>query len=302
MGRYITKRCLICKDEEKLSELYPRNFKDEDLTPAVFSARRVTEHWHYRMVRCENCGLVFSAETLADSELFDLYSASQVTFSEHQDTIRKDYWKPLAKYRDRLKNQAALEVGCSSGFFLDQLMDEGIDDVWGFEPSTQAKDIASDRVKPKIQNRFFEGKKSLPGQDFGLVCCFQTLDHLSDPLGFLENCREVLKPGGLVYLVTHNVDALQAKVLGEKSPIVDVEHIYLFNKTTLPRILDDSGFNVLETRSLQNSYPLRYWATMLPMPKGVKNATLSALKGFGLSEFSPSVSAGNMYAIAERRP
>ncbi len=300
MRKYVTKQCLICREKEQLSELYPRNFKDDDLTPAVFSARRVTEHWHYRIVRCEGCGLVFSAQTLSDEDLFDLYAASSVTFSEHSDTIRKDYWKPLKKYKQRLQSEAAMEIGCSSGFFLDELLDQGLKDVIGFEPSSHAREVASERVRTKIRNAFFEGSSSVNGQEFGLVCCFQTLDHLTNPLSLLQSCREVLKPGGLVYLVTHNVDALQAKILREKSPIIDVEHIYLFNKKTLPRIVESAGFRVLETRSLTNSYPLRYWTRMLPMPAPLKSAALSALKATGLSELAPSIPAGNMYTIAER--
>lgn len=297
--RYVTKKCFLCESDGRLTDLYAKNFRDEDLNPAVFSARRETEHWHYRMVRCEGCGLVFSRETLTDEALFDLYSQSTVTFSDHIATIRRDYWQPLEKYREFLKGKSALEVGCSSGFFLDELLDRGMGDVVGFEPSTRAREQASSRVRDKIRNAFFEGRASVGDQRFDLVCSFQTLDHLSDPLDFLRKCREVLNPGGLVYLITHNVDSLQAKVLGEKSPIIDVEHIYLFNKSTLSGIVEKAGFRKKETRSFKNSYPLEYWARMFPLPPKLKKLTQSALKTTGLGKVAPSIHAGNIYAIGE---
>ncbi len=296
MHDYVTKDCFLCGPEQKLQDLYPRNFQDADLTPAVFSARRVTEHWHYHMVRCD-CGLVFSRETLGDAALYDLYSESTVTFSEHISTIRKDYWRPLENHRAQLKGQAALEVGCSSGFFLEELLEQGISDVTGFEPSRSAKETAGPQVRDQIRTEFFEGASSVGDKRFGLVCSFQTLDHLSNPLDFLRKCREVVQPGGLIYLITHNVNSLQAKVLGEKSPIIDVEHIYLFNKATLSAIVEKAGFETLETRSFRNSYPLQYWAKMFPLPKNLKKLTLSALETTGLSDFSPSIHAGNICVI-----
>ena len=100
---YLIKKCLFCDDESCLQELYPKTFKDEDLNAAVFSARRVTEHFHYRMVKCERTGLVFSREILPDTILEKLYADSKVTFGEYTEIIRKDYWRPLKKITHLLK-------------------------------------------------------------------------------------------------------------------------------------------------------------------------------------------------------
>jgi hypothetical protein len=48
--KYEVKHCIFCGECEELEELYPRNFKDEELTPEVFSARRATEHFHLKSV------------------------------------------------------------------------------------------------------------------------------------------------------------------------------------------------------------------------------------------------------------
>ncbi len=54
-------------------------------------------------------------------------------------------------------------------------------------------------------------------------------------------------------------DSLQAKILRDRSPIIDVEHIYLFNKITLSRLFTEANFAVLNVGDIKNSYPINYW-------------------------------------------
>ena len=55
-----------------------------------------------------------------------------------------------------------------------------------------------------------------------------------------------------------------------KSPIYDVEHIYLFNKNTLRLIFEKNKFSNLKIFNVSNYYPFSYWITMLPIPKTIK--------------------------------
>jgi len=296
--KMIVKHCLFCRAQEQLSDLYPRTFEEKDLTPAVFSARRETEHFHYQMVRCRGCGLVFSREILPDTILLDLYSKSSVTFGEHADVLRRDYWRPLERHLSGLPRSAALEIGCSSGFFLQELKKQGFLSVVGSEPSLEAKQKADLSVRDCIQSGFFDGQSTFPPHRFDLVCLFQTIDHLTEPQTIMKSIREVLLPGGLVYLICHNAASLQARLLGSKSPIIDIEHIYLFNKKTLSRLLTQAGLDIVVIGDLENSYPLDYWLYMLPIPMGLKSFVSSLFKLTGLGRLSPALKAGNIYAIA----
>lgn len=294
---YITKHCFLCGENETVKSLYPKTFSDGDLNAAVFSARRVTEHFHYHLVRCENCGLVFSREILSDEDLYELYKESAFTFGSYTDTLRRDYARHLLPHLGAINKGSALEVGCSSGFFLEELKKMGFKEVWGCEPSKEAKAKAHPSVRDQIVSDFFRGKKSFPDKRFDLICSFHTLDHLSDPKAFLDSCRELLNPGGMLYVVTHDTEALQAKILGEKSPIYDVEHIYLFNRPTLKKALEAVGLKPVEVARLKNSYPLDYWLTMLPAPKAVKKSLGSVFKATGLGSVAPAIPAGNIFAI-----
>ena len=45
-------RCAICGAEGNAVELYPANLDFEAFNPSVFSARRLPDRIHYRMVKC----------------------------------------------------------------------------------------------------------------------------------------------------------------------------------------------------------------------------------------------------------
>ena len=158
-------------------------------------------------------------------------------------------------------------MAASNGFFLEELKDRGFNQVIGFEPSVEARQAAHPSVRDSITTGFFEGRKSIPVTTLDLVCAFQTLDHLSDPRAMVQACFDVLSPGGLVYFVMHDVEALQARILRDKSPIIDIEHIYLFNRKTLGRLVTEAGFRVEALGDLKNSYPLAYWIDHVPLPR-----------------------------------
>ena len=295
---YIKKTCLFCGENENLTELYPQTFREEELTPEIFSARRQTEHFHYQMVRCKNCSLVFSKKILSDEVLLQLYSQSKVTFDEYTDIIRRDYIRPLAPFLSKNPGQSALEIGCSSGFFLEELLERGFQNVYGCEPSAEAKAKASPRVRENIFSGFFSGGL-YEKNSFDLVCSFQTLDHLSDPLEIVEACHDVLKPGGLAYFITHDVDGVQAKILRDKSPIIDVEHVYLFNRKTLRKLFERTGFETLEVADMKNSYPLDYWLKMFPFPRKWKSLILDLSSRSGLGSLQWPFAAGNICLIGK---
>lgn len=298
MINYITKHCLFCNDDSCLKDLYPRTFKDEDINADVFSARRVTEHFHYKMVRCVNTGLVFSQEILPDETLKILYADSKVTFNEYADIIKNDYWLPLEKFLDVLNKGTALEIGCSNGFFLEKLLEKGFKEVYGCEPSVEAKDMAADTVKNNIHLGFFTDEV-YKDSTFDLICCFQTIDHLANPLDFLKICFNKLKPGGLLYIICHNVDALQAKIFKDKSPIIDVEHIYLFNPQTISLAAKKIGFENIKTFAVKNSYPMEYWLSHASFP--FKKQLNYIFRLFGINRIKLSLSLGNMGMVAVKK-
>ena len=286
--------CAICDTDRWDRPLYPEALGDGAFTSERFSARRIPDRVHYRIVRCANCGLIRSDPVLEESELARLYAQSHVTYARESGFAGDTYARylreilPLAPVRGRL-----LEIGCGSGFFLERALDLGFSEVSGVEPSRDAVEAASPRVRDSIRlDGFRDGL--FPERHFSVVCGFQIFDHLAYPNQTLQACRRVLRPGGLIFFIHHDAGAWTHRLLGERSPIIDVEHIYLYDRRTMARILAKNGFDVLRVFRVRNRYPIDYWTRMAPLPAGLKSRLLPRLRNSTLGRLTVAWNAGNL--------
>jgi SAM-dependent methyltransferase len=290
--------CPICETDEHDREVYGANFAPDALDPEVFSARRLPDRLHYRMVRCGSCGLLRSNPILPLEALAQLYEKSHFTYAEEAIFARKTYARclervlPLVTRRGRL-----LEIGCGNGFFLEEALALGFEDVGGVEPSLEAIGAASERVRAKIKAGLY-GRESFPKEHADVICAFQVFDHVSDQAVLLDAVREHLVRGGVALFVNHDAGALSVKLLGERSPIVDVEHTALFDQGTMRKIFEKKGFSVKETFSVENTYPVGYWARLAPLPRPAKRVALALLEATRLGRVPLSLKAGNLGLVA----
>ncbi len=290
----ITTSCAICGKKGQLQELYPATFDLKRLDAKVFSARRTPDHMHYRFVRCQRCGLIFSNPILEEKKIAQLYLDSGFSYSQEAEYLKKTYGDLLQRV---LPAKNVLDVGCGNGFFLEEARARGVKDVWGVEPGEPSVSQAPKWLQKRIKISMLKPRLFKAGS-FDVVCCFHTLDHIVDPNAFLQQCRTVLKKGGAAVFVVHDTNGLSVKLFGEKSAIFDIEHIYLFNKKTLAQIFEQNGFEVVEVVDIKNTYPLGYWLRMVPVP--MKSLWLGLLKAAGLSKVPFGVKAGNIGIIAKK--
>lgn len=290
--------CMICDTRAFDREVYAMNFAPSDLSAEVFSARRLPDRLHYRMVRCTQCGLLRSDPILTDEELGRLYAGSHFTYAAEAAFTGATYLEylretlPLVRERGRI-----MEIGCGSGFFLERALDEGFAEAWGVEPSVAAVEHASPRVRDRIRIGLYDRTTFAPAQ-FDVICAFQILDHAPEPAAMLRATFEHLRPGGVALFINHDAGALSARLLGELSPIVDVEHTVLFDQTTMRRLFERCGFRVERVFSIRNTYPLQYWAKMAPLPGPLKAAAQTVLRTSGLGRIPITLKAGNLGAVA----
>jgi SAM-dependent methyltransferase len=138
-----------------------------------------------------------------------------------------------------------------------------------------------------------------PGQ-FDLICMFQVLDHLPEPGAILDECRRVLTDGGILLCLHHNVRALSARLLGERSPIIDIEHCYLYAPHTMRLLLQKHGFETLDTGTALNTVSLRHLVHLLPLPAAIKSPLRDAAAREPIARLSVKLPLGNLYAVARR--
>lgn len=293
-------RCAICGCEGNAAERWPATISPDAFSARVFSARRVPDRVHYRMVVCNNCGLVRSDPVASEELLAELYESSSFDYSDEVELIQETYGRALGRLEERApQRDALLEVGCGNGFFLQQARRQGWKVVRGVEPSVDAVAKAPAELDGMIVRDLMRGGLFAPAS-FDAVCLFQVLDHIANPVELLEECLAVLRPGGHILAFNHNVRAWSARVLGERSPIVDVEHTYLYSLVTMRRLFAMAGFEDAQVSGVRNTYSVTYLAQLIPLPASAKALLLRGLRASPAGRIRVTVPLGNLCLIARK--
>ena len=217
-------------------ELYRGAARPGRVHAEVFSARRLPDRTHYRMVRCRTCGLVRSDPVLDAEAMAELYRESSFDYGDELEGIRATYGAAL----DRLASVAArrrkglLDIGCGSGFVLELARDRGWQAVQGSraERRCDRQGGPRDSVQRSSRTSCAEGLFELGS--FDAVTLFQVLDHIPDPVGVLRDCSRDPPARRCDPGAQPQRDRLSARHPGrERSPIIDVEHTYLYSPETM---------------------------------------------------------------------
>jgi len=297
----IDTKCAICGNNKNTKVLYKETLNIKKINSKIFSARRTPDKIHYRFLKCEKCGLIFSNPVMEKEKMNLLYSKSEFTYKTEAEYLKKTYFKYFKKYllKNNFKKIKVLEIGCGNGFFLEELVKNGFKNVYGVEPGKASVGKARWDIKKNIQISILK-KGLFPKESFDVVCCFHTLDHIIEPNKFLEEVSNLLKKKGKVFFIVHNTNALSAKFLGEKSPIFDIEHVCLFNPKNLKKIFYKNRYTDLKVFNISNTYPLQYWLKLFPMSHLLKINILKLFNIIKLGLFPISLNAGNIGIVGSK--
>ena len=295
----VPSRCAICGTAGNAGEVYPASFDPAALDPILFSARRAPDGVHFRMVRCHTCGLLRSDPLVSPDALAVLYAGSTFDGSEVPN-LRETYGWYLSRLdRYGARKGSLLEIGSGSGFFLQEALTRGYARAVGVEPSVSAGRLRDPDPRIEVVSDVMR-RGVFPARSFDVVCLFQTLDHLPDPAAVLDECASALRPGGLLLALNHDVGAWSAKLLGERSPIVDIEHTYLYDQRTMTRLVTQRGFEVLAVGRALNRVSLQHLLHLAPVGDRARRVLEGAFRRSHLGGVSIWVPLGNLFLIARR--
>lgn len=292
--------CPLCGSTDNRLVLTEANYDPAQLGPYAFASRKLPEYMHHRLIECPHCALLYASPVPDTSNLQAAYrdagfdSAEEARWASH--TYIGLVNSNLQKLRDRV---GALDIGTGDGAFLHRLLEAGFSNVHGVEPSSAPIAGAHPSIRPLIHQCLFSNDL-FPDRHFRLVTCFQTIEHVPDPLGLCRAAHRVLKPGGVLMLVGHNRRAYSARLLGKKSPIFDIEHLQLFSVATMRRLLQEAGFTQCIVRPIVNRYPLHYWVKLFPLPRSLKVGLIAGLKRLGVGHLPLALPGGNLMGIGYR--
>jgi SAM-dependent methyltransferase len=281
------------------------HFADECVDPCkisdfTYASRKQPEFMCLRLVRCIECDLVYAPAPPSTDFLLTAYLEAAYDSGPEAQAAACSYAKALTPYIERLAGRnAAVDVGAGSGPLLPWLRERGFNPVIGIEPSRNAIEAGPPEVRSMLREGMFS-PALLADVRPSLLCSFMTLEHMGDPREFVSSAYELLEPGGVLAVVVHNRRAPLNRLLGLRSPIIDVEHLQLFSPQSVRTLLERAGFVSIDLQSIRNTYPLRYWLCLTPLPAIVRTGIAGILDRIGLSDTQFSLRVGNMLAVGTK--
>lgn len=227
----------------------------------LFSRRDRLGSETFAYLRCAGCGLIRLEPRPALAELARYYPEEYEAFQERQENPlfrwgRRRLWhrrlQAIRRYLPRPSR--ALDVGCSTGEFLEILQRQGWN-VAGIEPSPRAAQQARTRLGAGAVQAIPLEEASFPSETFDLITLWDVLEHLYNPPAALCRLAGWLRPGGLLALGVPNLESWDARLFGPFWIGWDApRHFYLFPDSTLREMLATAGFSVLDTLCLYGGY------------------------------------------------
>jgi len=299
----ISTKCAICNNHENYKVLYEENLPKEGVNPHVYAPRRKRDYVHYRLVECNSCGLVRSNPIIEQTEMNKVYQKSECAYTDENENIplAKTYGKYLKNILERyhVNKEYYLDIGCSNGFMIERAIEMGFSNARGIEPSLAAIEHASDKIKARIIPGMFDSSK-FENETFDLISFFQTFDHIIEPNEFLQDVRKKLNEKGFVIAINHNIGSISYKFLKEKSPIIDIEHTYLYDLTTMRKIFEKNQFKVHKV------FPVKNWITfsrlleLMPINEKSKSVLSRIQNILGIQNIQLPLYLGNLGIYAQK--
>lgn len=297
-----TRPCPVCSTSSDKAKLFlQENIDPAKLSGFSFASRKTPEFMCHRLVRCPTCDLVYADQPPPEEELAHAYHVAEYDSTEEANDAAAAYVRAMRPVLGALhRRENALEIGTGTGIFLECLRTEGFQKLVGVEPSTAAIAAAPAHRRGWIREGMFHEEDFEPAS-FDLICCFMTMEHVRDPNTVAQAALRLLRPGGAFVTVTHDYHSVVNRLLGKRSPIIDIEHLQLFSNRSLQYMFEHTGFVDFSARAFVNSYSLQYWMRLAPLGSGLKSAAGTLLHKVGADKVKLGVNVGNLIAAGFKR-
>lgn len=234
-----------------------------------------------RLVRCRGCGLIFvwplpSEQEKSETERLAYDGALLPETAEffhnchrnfREDPVIREFRRVLGEIGEVQRPGRLLDVGPGTGVFLHLARELGWE-PHGIDLCPQSATKAAQEFDIQVEVGDFLTFGYEP-KSFDCITMLDVVEHTLDPLAFLRRARELLRPGGVLYVAVPNQRCLLTVLLDRYihlggpgaswflERLYVAPHVYYFNPQVLRSAIERASLEPLRLRG-GNVYLGRY--------------------------------------------
>lgn len=227
----------------------------------------------FAIVRCGHCRLWYLSPRLNEDKMASHYAQDDYfegdgsgydSYTGQERSLRATFRglvKRLAK-KDMVGG-SLLEIGCGYGYFLEEAAP-----YFDFRAGTELSPPAAAQARLRSDLICQGGIEAIPEkQKFDLIVAWHVIEHIYDPIAFLEQIKQHLKDGGRCVLAAPDMGSFWRKAMGRHWPSFKYpEHVVFYDSQSLSRLMQDAGLRTVETVPYPHAFPFADICKKLRLP------------------------------------
>lgn len=236
--------CPLCNNKNSTQESYQ------------VSKQNYFHERNFAYFLCKKCKVAFLYPRITKKDIYEIYKGKYFSFRHRPASKLIDFilaWElsPYDKFISKIVKQGRklLDVGCGYGDFLVKMQKTDWD-VYGIEPFSDAVKVGRKRIG---EYRILKGelpKIKFRSKNFDVVTLWHVLEHLPNPSIYISKIHTLLNKKGYLVVEVPNLDSFLLSIFGNNyNWLSTTEHVFIYSKKGVKKLLKDNGFSVLQVYS-----------------------------------------------------
>jgi 2-polyprenyl-3-methyl-5-hydroxy-6-metoxy-1,4-benzoquinol methylase len=272
---------------------------------------KIIRQKQFDIIKCLNCGLQFVWPQPKRERLKEIYAKKYfigntntpkgyADYGQLEDELSKEAKKRIALINKYCRRKNLLDIGCSTGIFLEEAKRQGYK-VTGNEISPYALKILKQKQIACFPGAVEDGV--LPKGCFDIVTAWDVIEHVSEINKTVKEIENSLKDRGYLFLTTPDTQSLDSILMGkywynyQKAP----EHLLFLNRKAISKLFENSKLKIISIKPWGFYRSLSFLIERLRLPPAISKMLQFIAKFLRMSDLIIFFPFTDFMVIAQKR-